>query len=92
MRSLRHRQRADSPYKIESREGMQARVDEHVAAMGCPRDSPLYDDSCPCGSRVLVMCSACRTAVLMLVSKRPCRHEIVYYLDDGTTLRPFEGY
>ena len=42
--------------------------------------------------KVLIMCSACHIAVLMMVSKRPCHHEIVYHMDDGSMVRPFEGY
>jgi hypothetical protein len=39
------------------------------------------------------MCATCNTAVIMMVqSGRSCAHEMVYHLDDGTTVRPFEGY
>jgi hypothetical protein len=88
----RPRQAADAPHVIQSKAELQARVDAHKTTYGCPGTASLYNESCPCGAKVLIMCSACRTAVLMMVSKRPCRHEMVYHLDDGTTMRPFEGY
>lgn len=92
----RHRARSrrdDAPRVLGSQAAVQAQVDEHKATYGCRGDGSLYDQACPCGSKILAMCSQCENPVLMLVDKkRPCRHEMIYTRADGTMLRPFEGY
>lgn len=92
MGSKRRPRRADHPQVLASRAALQAQVDEHKEAYGCPGNATLYPQSCPCGRKTLVMCSACDIAVVMVMSKDPCHHEIVYHMDDGTTVRPFEGF
>lgn len=92
---MRHRRRRhrDGPYTITTRAALSAAVEQHKTTRGCPGDSSLYQEPCPCGTKVLIMCATCNTAVVMMVSKgRACAHEMVYHLDDGSTVRPFEGY
>lgn len=93
MRRRRSRARPDTPYPISNRDDLKAAVEEHKLVRGCSGESALYEETCPCGTKVLVMCATCETAVIMMIHKgRRCAHEMVYHLDDGTTFRPFEGY
>lgn len=85
--------RRDKPYEISTRADLQAAVEEHKENRGCPGNSTLYEHWCPCRTKVLIMCATCDTAVIMMISKgRRCAHEMVYHLDNGSTIRPFEGY
>lgn len=86
------RRRDDVPHVLTSRADLTAQVATHKATYGCPGDASLYQQSCPCGRKVVVMCGACDTAVIMMASKRRCHHEFVYHMEDGSTARPFEGY
>lgn len=93
MRSPRRQRRDDAPRLLTSRAEVQAQVDEHKAIYGCPGDADVYTQACPCGAKVLVVCASCEKAVLMLVnSKRRCRHQVVYHMTDGSTVYPFEGF